>query len=97
MEINKKEIKMKLLLVTMCMALMVGCIPEEKRQEIKDKAHSAIIQYVQTDGKDKAIEYIDKLVAEGKLGKANAEKIKAAIPKGIEHLKKVMGELEEQQ
>ena len=43
------------------------------------------------------IEYIDKLVAEGKLGTANAEKIKEAIPLGIEKLKELMGELEQEE
>ena len=43
------------------------------------------------------IEYIDKLVAEGKLGTANAEKIKAAIPLGIDRLREVMGELEQEE
>lgn len=80
--------------MALCVIMLAGCIPEEKRQEIKEKAHSAIIEYMQNDGKDKAIEYIDKLVAEGKLGPKNAEKLKEALPQGIDQLKKVMGEIE---
>lgn len=59
-----------------------GCLSNEQKEELKNSAHQAII------------EYIDQLVAEGKLGSANAEKLKEAIPLGIEKLKEVMGELE---
>lgn len=59
-----------------------GCLNAEQKEELKNSAHQAII------------EYIDQLVAEGKLGSANAEKLKEAIPLGIEKLKEVMGELE---
>ena len=72
-----------------------GCLNAEQKEELKNAAHQAIIEYVETKGKEKAIEYIDQLVAEGKLGAANAEKIKEAIPLGIEKLKEVMGELEQ--
>ena len=55
---------------------------------------SSILEYLENDGQARAIEYIDQLVADGKLGAANAEKLKAAIPLGIEKLREVMGELE---
>ena len=71
-----------------------GCLNAEQKEELKNAAHQAIIEYVENEGKEKAIEYIDQLVAEGKLGSANAEKLKEAIPQGIEKLKEVMGELE---
>lgn len=71
-----------------------GCLNSEQKEELKNAAHTAILEYVETEGQEKAIEYIDQLVAEGKLGSANAEKLKEAIPDGIEKLKEVMGELE---
>ena len=74
----------------LAMLLATGC----DRQEIRDTAHQAILEYLENDGQARAVEYIDQLVEEGKLGAANAEKLKAAIPLGIEKLKEVMGELE---
>lgn len=85
------------LMLTLCAVCLTGCLPEDKRQELKEKAHSAIIKYVQTEGHDKAIAYIDKLVSEGRLGAKNAEKLKSAIPQGIEKLKEVMGEIEKEE
>ena len=74
-----------------------GCLNVEQKEELKNAAHSAILEYVETQGQEKALEYIDQLVEEGKLGSANAEKIKAAIPLGIEKLREVMGELEQEE
>lgn len=76
---------------------LAGCLSAEQTEELKDAAHSAILEYVENQGQEKALEYIDKLVAEGKLGTANAEKIKAAIPLGIDRLREVMGELEQEE
>lgn len=76
---------------------MAGCLSDEQTEELKNAAHQAIIEYIETEGKEKTIEYIDQLVAEGRIGAANAEKIKAAIPLGIEKLKEVMGELEQEE
>lgn len=73
-----------------------GCLNAEQKEELKNSAHQAILEYVETQGQEKAIEYIDQLVADGKLGAANAEKIKEAIPLGIEKLKELMGELEQE-
>lgn len=73
---------------------LAGCLSDEQTEEIRNAAHSAILEYVESEGQEKALEYIDQLVADGKLGAANAEKIKAAIPLGIEKLKEVMGEIE---
>lgn len=75
---------------------LAGCLSDEQTEELRDAAHTAILEYVETQGQEKALEYIDKLVEEGKLGAANAEKIKAAIPQGIEKLREVMGELEQE-
>lgn len=76
---------------------LAGCLSDEQTEELRNAAHSAILEYVETQGQEKAIEYIDQLVEEGKLGSANAEKIKAAIPLGIEKLREVMGELEQEE
>ena len=76
---------------------LAGCLSNEQKEELKNSAHQAIIEYVETQGQEKAIEYIDQLVADGKLGAANAEKIKAAIPAGIDRLREVMGELEQEE
>lgn len=76
---------------------LAGCLSDEQTEELRNAAHSAILEYVETQGQEKALEYIDKLVSEGKLGTANAEKIKAAIPLGIDRLREVMGELEQEE
>ena len=76
---------------------LAGCLSDEQTEELKDAAHTAILEYVETQGQEKALEYIDQLVAEGKLGSAHAEKLKEAIPLGIEKLKEVMGELEQEE
>ena len=55
-----------------------GCLNSEQKEELKNAAHTAILEYVETEGKEKAIEYIDQLVADGKLGAGNAEKLKEA-------------------
>lgn len=76
---------------------LAGCLSDEQTEELKDTAHTAILEYVENEGQEKALEFIDQLVADGKLGAANAEKIKAAIPLGIEKLREVMGELEQEE
>lgn len=80
------------ILAVMGLALLLA--PGCDRQEIRDTAHQAILEYLENDGQARAVEYIDQLVADGKLGAANAEKLKAAIPLGIDKLREVMGELE---
>lgn len=85
-------------IVALCTVMLIvtlaGCLSAEQRLEIRDSAHTAILEYVETQGQAAAVEYIDQLVAEGRLGAANAEKIKTAIPEGIDHLREVMGEIE---
>lgn len=87
---------MKKLLVigAVCSVLVAGC---GRLQERKNEIHAAIIGVVETKGQEAAVSYVDKLVAEGKLGVKNAEKIKAAIPQGIEKLKATMGEQNDEQ
>ena len=82
------------LFTVMLIVTLAGCLSAEQRLEIRDSAHTAILEYVETQGQAAAVEYIDQLVAEGRLGAANAEKIKTAIPEGIDHLREVMGEIE---
>ena len=82
------------LMVALLLMTTAGCLSDDQREELRDAAHTAILEYVESEGQEKALEYIDQLVADGKLGAANAEKIKAAIPLGIEKLKEVMGEIE---
>ena len=74
-----------------------GCLSDDQREELRDAAHTTILEYVESEGQEKALEYIDQLVADGKLGAANAEKIKAAIPLSIEKLREVMGEIEQEE
>ena len=74
-----------------------GCLSDDQREELRDAAHAAILEYVENEGQEKALEYIDQLVAAGKLGAANAEKIKAVIPEGIDRLREVMGEIEQEE
>ena len=82
------------LMVALLLMTTAGCLSDDQREELRDAAHTAILEYVESEGQEKALEYIDQLVADGKLGAANAGKIKAAIPLGIEKLKEVMGEIE---
>lgn len=82
------------LFTVMLIVTLAGCLSNNQAEEIRDAAHTAILEYVETQGQAAAVEYIDQLVADGKLGAANAEKIKEAIPLGIDHLREVMGEIE---
>ena len=94
---KRKIFNEKVALCTAGLLLMsAGCLSTDQREDIRDYAHSAILEYVENRGQEKGIEYIDKLVEEGKLGSANAERIKEAIPAGIEKLREVMGELEQE-
>lgn len=85
-------------IVALCTVMLIvtlaGCLSNDQTDELRDAAHTAILEYVETRGQEAAVEYIDQLVADGKLGAANAEKIKEAIPLGIDKLREVMGELE---
>ena len=88
-------------IVAICSAALLvtlaGCLSDEQTEELRNAAHSAILEYVETKGQEKALELVDQMVVEGKLGAANASKIKAAIPLGIEKLKELMGELEQEE
>lgn len=84
------------LFTVMLIVTLAGCLSSNQAAEIRDAAHTAILEYVETQGQTAAVEYIDQLVDEGRLGAANAEKIKAAIPLGIDRLREVMGEIEQE-
>lgn len=88
-----KKLSAMLAMAAICVAF-AGC---GRLQERKSEIHAAIIEVVETKGQEAAVAYVDKLVAEGKLGTKNAEKIKAAIPQGIEKLKATMGEQNDEQ
>ena len=82
------------LFTVMLIVTLAGCLSNNQAEELRDAAHTAILEYVETRGQAAAVEYIDQLVDEGRLGAANAEKIKTAIPEGIDRLREVMGEIE---
>lgn len=84
----------KIIVACMLMAALTGCLTMEQREHLKDSAHNAILSYMETKGQEKALEYINKLEAEGKLGKVNADKLRAAVPMGIEKLREVMEGIE---
>ena len=65
-----------------------GCVNQEHRAEIVE----AVVRLIETEGQDAAIRYLDQLVADGRLGSANAEDIKTVIPQGIEKLKEIVEE-----
>ena len=95
---KRKIFNEKVALCTAGLLLMsAGCLNTDQREDIRDAAHSAILEYIENQGTVKLEEFIDQLVADGKLGTANAEKIKEAIPMGIEKLREVMGELEQEE
>ena len=58
----------------------------DNRSEIRD----AVVDYLARYGQARAEEYIDGLVAEGKLSASDAANVKAAIPKGIDEVKEAL-------
>lgn len=86
-----------MLIVCLTALMLTGChLSETEKQELKETAHAMILSYVETKGHDQLVAYIDSLVEDGRLGYKNAEKIKEAIPYGIDKLKEVMASLEEE-
>lgn len=53
-----------------------------------------ILELLEEKGAPAAIEYIDSLVEDGRLGAKNAEDIKAAIPLGVEKVKEKLQEVD---
>ena len=81
-------------MVYLLVASLSGCMSIEQRERLKEYAHERIIHYLEEEGSEKACEYIDTLVAEDKLTKTQADRLKAAMPQGINKVKEVMGEAE---
>lgn len=82
-----------LIVVAACfiVALFAGCrISEEKKDEIKAKVQEAIIKIIEEKGQETALAHVDQLLEEGKIGKVTAEKIKKAIPEGVEKIKEIL-------
>lgn len=82
---------MKFLFICVMACMVSGCALIEKYN-----LRSTIVEYIEQNGEQKAIEYIDKLVAEGRLGVKNAEDLKAAIPQGIEKVKEILNKENEE-
>jgi len=81
---------MKRILFTICIwAALFGVAGCDQESTIK----TAIVAYIEANGQEKAEAYLDKLVADGRLGSANAEAIKAALPQGIEKVKEIINHL----
>ena len=67
--------------------LFSGC---EMLREHQDEIRDRIITCIETRGRAKAEQYIDDLVERGELTQKQADRIKAAIPKGIDKVKEVL-------
>lgn len=67
--------------------LFSGC---DLLRDHQDEIREQIITYIETQGRAKAEGYIDDLVERGELTETQAERIKAAIPKGIDKVKEVL-------
>ena len=85
---NKKALILCALAALGVLATGAGCANQEA-------VKTAIIAYLETNGQKKAGTYLDQLVADGRLGSANAEAIKEAIPGGIEKVKEVINKIGE--
>lgn len=74
------------IIMTISIIMFTGCSMFTLDQ--KREAQELVMTYLETYGQDKVIEYIDKLVTEGRLGYKNAEEIKAMIPELLEKIRK---------
>lgn len=52
-----------------------------------DSIKSALLTYAENAGKENGAEYIDQMVADGKITTDQGEKLKAALAQGVEALK----------
>lgn len=77
-----------LLIAVAALFALAGCASQEA-------VKTAIVTYLDENGQDMASEFIDKLVADGRLGSANAADIKAALPQGVEKVKEVINKIGE--
>ena len=67
--------------------LLTGC---EFLRDHQDDIKAQIISYVENQGREKAEQYVDDLVEQGKLTEKQAELIKDAIPYGVAKVKEVL-------
>lgn len=84
---NKHFIK---ILIFLFAIVLYGCkekpLTSEQKQEYEDDILNCYVQ----QGPDGAQNYIDMLIAEGKMNIEKRKTIKNSIPKGIDHLKKTL-------
>ena len=83
--------KLKVLIAAACAALLLtGCDKKPLSPEQKQNLEDQIINNLAMQGQNGAQNYIDCLIAEGKMSPEVGAKVKAAIPKGIEKVKEVL-------
>lgn len=81
---------MRKLIITAATAaalLLTGC---EFLRDHQDDIKAQIISYVENQGREKAEQYVDDLVEQGKLTEKQGDLIKAAIPYGVAKVKEVL-------
>lgn len=67
--------------------VVTGCATLwDNRAEIRD----AVVDYLARYGQQRAEEYVDSLVTDGKLSASDAANVKAAIPRGIDEVKEAL-------
>lgn len=89
MKVNKYTQVCTAFVVVIIMAISImftGCSMFTLDQ--KKEAQELVMTYLETHGQDKVIEYIDKLVTEGRIGYKNAEELKALIPELLAEIRK---------
>ncbi|MBE6373915.1 MAG: hypothetical protein E7055_17825 [Lentisphaerae bacterium] len=76
--------------VSVCvLALLTGCdfnLTADQKKELAQK----IVNVLAEKGQERAVAYVEQLESEGKITPEKAEKIKAAIPLGVEKVKTVI-------
>jgi PBP1b-binding outer membrane lipoprotein LpoB len=83
--------KLKMLIAAACAALLLsGCDKKPLTPEQKQNLEDQIINNIAMQGQNGAQNYIDCLIAEGKMSPEIGAKVKDAIPKGIEKVKEVL-------
>lgn len=85
---SKSSVKSVLsVLSVLLIAGLTGCsLTAEQKQELTQQ----VITVLAEKGQARALAYVDQLEADGKLTPEKAEKIKAAIPEGVETVKEVL-------
>ena len=83
--------KQKVLIAAVCVAmLLAGCDKKPLSPEQKQNLEDEIINNIAMQGQNGAQNYVDMLIAEGKMSPEVGGKVKDAIPKGIEKVKEVL-------